>query len=509
MSTFSIAFALKCFARDAHLVVSTINAITARPIPTGGQTLVMDRYLPPAAIDDFSLSGIADQLRKDWHDEVTGVLAFVRDPESYELASPLLYDQLADDSGVPDGQPQGIPWNGFPLRLTRWFAEHNPQEQELLANRAAEVILRLPVFGLYRRNAAGALIPLALPFRVQDEYCEWHVERDGEKIRRISFTCEPPEYWEFLAKRDFALVHRLYKELLHNPNIPANDLKWQHDVYNREGKLRYRAGDYNPHNAWNTEKGAIHLTHPANSLFAEVVLASDGTLGWPVEPDAHGNVDEQQLMCCAGRGGINRSSDPLILRGVFNFARNGLSVALANPIGLYMSPFSLSGLLDPDENLVIDNSNAPFVRQSADGTRILRAEIAPPAGAAYSLDACTIDGNPLRFGGQISRLITMRLFGVAKMIPGRQPRRVLSCPQFCCNHPDRAQFKGTFAFEDVANCNEVTAAQWKSEAYDIPEIQAAPMSVDESTRAPFQPLRPLGRKLVRADAEPHFELEKF
>lgn len=469
----------------------------------------MDRYLPPAAIDDFSLSSNADQLRKDWHSNVTNVLSYVRDPESYSLASPLLYDQLADESGVPDGQPQGIPWNGFPLRLTKWFAEHNPQEQELLANRAAEVILRLPVFGLYRRNAAGSMVPLALPFRVQDEYCEWHVERDGQSIKRISFTCEPPEYWEFLAERDFNLVHRLYKELLHNSSIPADDLKWQHDVYDREGERRYKAGDYNPRNIWNTVKGAVHLTHPANSLFAEVVLASDGTLGWPVAPDALGNIDEQKLMCCAGRGGINRSSDPLILRGVFNFARQGLSVALANPIGLYMSPFSLAGLLDPDENPVIKGSNAPFVRQSTDGTRILRVEVAPPDGAAYSLDECTLDGDPLRYGGQIARAITMRLFGVAKMIPDRKPRHVISCPQFCCNHPDHPQFKGTFAFDDVANCNQVTEDHWKSEAYDIPEIQAAPMALGGTPGTPFQPLKPLGRKLVRADAEPHVELEKF
>jgi hypothetical protein len=467
----------------------------------------MDLYLPPAGIDDFSSSGSPDQLRQEWHQELSGILAYVRDPQSYELASPLLYDQLADQSGVPDSQPQGIPWNGFPLRLTKWFGGQNPQEQEELANRAAEVVLRLPVFGLYRRNAAGNLVALAQPFRVQDEYCEWHVERDGQSIRRISFTCEPPEYWEFLAARDFNLVHQLYKRLLHNPDIPANDLKWPHDVYNRQGQIRYRAGDYNPRNVWNTEKGAIHLTHPANSLFAEVVLASDGTLGWPVEPDNQGNVDEQRLMCCAGRGGINRSSDPLILRGVFKFASQGLSVALANPIGLYMSPFSLAGLLDPDENPVIGASNAPFVRQSADGSRILRAEIAPPDGATYGLEQCTLDGSPLRYGGQISRNITMRLFGVAKKIPGREPRRVLSCPQFCCNHPQRAQFKGTFAFEDVASCDLVEDADWRSEAYDIPAIDGAPDPM--AAESVFRPLRPLGRKLIQVDAEPRIELEKF
>ena len=36
---------------------------------------------------------------------------------------------------------------------------------------------------------------------VQDEYCEWNVTRDPQtdKITRVSFTSEGPEYWQFLA----------------------------------------------------------------------------------------------------------------------------------------------------------------------------------------------------------------------------------------------------------------------------------------------------------------------
>ena len=34
--------------------------------------------------------------------------------------------------------------------------------------------------------------------RPLDEYCEWHVVRDPDtnKIVRVTFTSEPPEYWE-------------------------------------------------------------------------------------------------------------------------------------------------------------------------------------------------------------------------------------------------------------------------------------------------------------------------
>lgn len=479
----------------------------------------MDIYLPPAGIDDFSRSDAAEDLRKGWHKRVSKVIADIRNPAKNSLASPLFYDHLADTSGVADSQPQGIPWNGFPKRLAAWFDQGGPQQQEEARNRAAEVLLRQPVFGLFRETGE----PLEIPFRVQDEYCEWHVQRNGDKIERISFTCEPPEYWEFLAAQDFDLVHQLYKELLHNDDIPADDLKWPFDVFqeNRQGDLvpAFKKGDYNPHNVWNTERGAIHLTHPANSLNAEIVLASDGTLGWPAVPDAQGKIDEIKLMCCAGRGGINRSSDPLILKGVFDFARQGLSVALANPIGLYIAPFALGGLLDPDEN-PIGAASLSFTRQSADGSRILRAEVSAPAGASFTLDECTLDGSPLRFGGQISRLITMRLFGVAKKIPGRKPRKVSSCPSFCCVHPKHQQFLGTFSPQQFTSCANVPDAAWDQEAFDIPELPTdgpAPFGFDavlidaaaEGPRPAPGPMKPIGRRVIAADAQPYIDVEEY
>ncbi|HKH49577.1 MAG TPA: hypothetical protein VKM72_33365 [Thermoanaerobaculia bacterium] len=474
----------------------------------------MDLYLPPAGIDDFSRSQHADDLRQSWHDQVTSFLRQIRDPSRNEQASPLFYDQVNDTSGVADSEPQGIPWNGFPLRLNRWFGQHPPQVRDELANRAAEVVLRLPVQGLFREDRT----PLALPFRVQDEYCEWHVEREGETIRRISFTCEPPEYWELLASVDFDLVHRLYRELLHNDEIPADDLRWPFDVFraSRNGQLvpRFRRGDYNPWSIWNTERGAVHLTHPANSLFAEVALASDGTLGWPVSPDAQGQIDPQRLMCCAGRGGINRSSDPLILKGVFDFARQGLSVALANPIGLYMAPFGLGGLLSPDEEPV--GEALRFVRQSSDGSRILRAEVAAPEGTGFTLDQCTLDGLELRHGGQIARQITMRLFGVAKRIPGRSPRRVQRCPTFCCTHPTHPEFLGTFPAR-TGSCDRVTDQDWRNEAFDVPDFPEA--EPEARGRAAFleagiaevaaspetEPMQPVGRRVTAA--MPSVEIE--
>jgi hypothetical protein len=466
----------------------------------------MDRYLPPAGIDDFSRSQRSEDLRSGWNQNISDILGQVRDPAMYTLASPLFYDQLADTSGVPDGAPVPVPWNGFPLRLTKWYGAANDAQ----ANAAAEQMLTLPAFGFFQQDGTA----IALPFRIQDEYCEWFVDRVGDKVQRISFTCEPPEYWEFLAKIDFDLAHTLYEELLHK-SVPADDLRWTIDVFQKDdnGKLvkRYSQGDYNPWNVWNTTKGAVHLTHPANSLFAEIALGSDSTLGWPVSPNPQGQISEIDLMCCAGRGGINRSSDPLIMKGVFGLARQGLSVALANPIGLYISPFTLGGLLDPSSK-PIGAQALQLVRRSTDGTRILRVEVALPTGASYSLDQCSLDGNPLRYGGQIARNITMRLFGVGKKIPGKAPRKVKTCPDFCCFHPQHAEFRGTFRHSDFNGCADITTDDWNQEAFDIPTAKAGAFSFARAEGAiagSEAVLVPRGRRVEPVSRQQKIDLGKY
>jgi hypothetical protein len=242
------------------------------------------------------------------------------------------------------------------------------------------------------------------------------------------------------------------------------------------------------------------------------VLASDGTIGWPVKADEKGNISEIELMCCAGRGGINRSSDPLIMKGVFGLAREGFSVALVNPIGLYISPFTLAGLLDP-HNKPIGEQALTLVRKSADGSRILRAEVNPPEGADYTLDQCSLDGNDLRFGSQIARNITMRLFGVAKKIPGRNPRAVKSCPQFCCFHPQHVNFRGTFKYKDFPGCGDIRAKDWGREAFDIPHALAAQDaqfvlgSVFQDAAIPER--LTIGRRFTSEDRTAEIDIEEY
>ena len=183
-------------------------------------------------------------------------------------------------------------------------------------------------------------------------------------------------------------------------------------------------GAYNRNIEYDQGCGAPHA--PGELAAGDGQLRLRQSVRFIIAPDANGQTDPQKLMCCAGVGGINRSSDPLILQGVFGFASKGMSVALYNPIGLYMSSLSLGGLLDPT-GAPIANAAVKPVRQSTDGSRILRLEVTPPASGTYTLDKCTLDGDPLL------RDIPDRLKHHDEAICGREDhpaQGVVSMPKF-------------------------------------------------------------------------------
>jgi hypothetical protein len=434
----------------------------------------MALYDPPASINDFGRRpAIEQQLRTEWDATVRSFIAETKSGSNGPVSG-LFFDQLADTSGVPDPAPAGVPWNGFPQLLTNWFATQPVPNQEKLANSAAEsLVTTSSLFGFFKKDGSQ-YVPIPITYRRQDEYCEWHVTKSGNAITRMSFTCEPPEYWSYLADKDLTLVLELYQELLHDASIQKDALCWPDDVYSAPGangsrEILYRRGAYNPWNEWNTTKGVVHLTHWANSLAAEVQLASDGSLGWNQPP---GGVDPHRLICCAGFGGVNRSSDPKIGASVFSLARQGLSIALANPIGLYMQRFELAGLRDPGGARIADA--VTWVRRSANGQNVLRFEVAPPAGANYTLDQCTLDGERLLFGGQIARLVTMSLFAIAKQIPGAVATPAGQCSSSCCPYPTNGQFFGSFR-NDGKPCNQRSAQEWARNLRDVADLAPHPL----------------------------------
>ena len=177
------------------------------------------------------------------------------------------------------------------------------------------------------------------------------------KIKEIIFTCESPEYWETIST-DKELLLQLYKKYA-SPDVLLSDL--------------LSNGTYNRNNKWNMS-AAIHLTHGANTLGAEVTIAAQTTI-------LRGNSDtplsnDRALICCGGYGLVNRNSDPKIGAVVNSAVRDGNWVSLRDPIALYISDIDSSQFTKPDGSAIPDFKTRYWnvIRGSADDGMILRGE---------------------------------------------------------------------------------------------------------------------------------------
>jgi hypothetical protein len=272
----------------------------------------------------------------------------------------------------PDLAPADITWNGFP----RAFLGHGPGATP---------------------NFAGAEAPISAgQFRQQDEYLEWHVTKNAAgKITSVQFTCEGYDYYEFLSSEAPELLVALYQKFI-SPSVKKADL--------------FSGGNYQRLNHWNTRDGAMHLTQPANNLFAEVQLAADATVRRKNSAGVE-VTSPDTLTDCSQFGQSTRNSDPAIGAGVNGLARQGRMITLANPVGLYLDHLDDSSFRLPDGS---PTTGWFQVVRGVPGHG-LRAVFAPPAGSTFTVSDVTIGGAAVHFGGQIAQKITMKLTGVASV----------------------------------------------------------------------------------------------
>ena len=232
---------------------------------------------------------------------------------------------------------------------------------------------------------------------VQDEYCEWNVTRDPQtqKITRVTFTSEGPEYWEFLAAVNPNLLLKLYREHI-SPNV-----KRQH-LFDSNGKYRRR-------NIWNnsTINGAMHLIQAANTLAAEIELGAASTI--VREINGVQLTGEQELIQCGRYGDPERNSDPTIGAQVNSLARAKADVTIANPVALYIDDLNTAGWTTPDGSDAKDYWK--IVRGTKDHT--LRAVFEVPANKGFTVSDIQIQGEPINFGSQITDFITIKIVGQA------------------------------------------------------------------------------------------------
>jgi hypothetical protein len=223
---------------------------------------------------------------------------------------------------------------------------------------------------------------------VQEEYCEWRTTRgDKDKITKVVFVTETPEYYEELWAVDRAVVVGLYRALV-DPAVVEADL--------------HVGGVYNRRNRWNTTDGIIHFIQSINTLNAALGLAQGSV-------NSGGARDNYEAS-----PGPRTSVDPRVAMDIGSLSRKALSITLRDPVGLYITGFDDTGWIKPDGSPV---DNYWTIRRGVPG-RILRLEYEAPAGEGFVVGDIRIGGRPIEFGGQIAEHVTCAIGGVA----GRRAR---------------------------------------------------------------------------------------
>jgi hypothetical protein len=301
-----------------------------------------------------------------------------------------------------------------------------------------------------------------------DEYCEWSVTRrsSDNKITRVDFACENPEYWYTLWRISPETAAQIYQDTL-NAGLPADspnritvtveDLQLL-DSLTGQPVIDPSTGHpaYNPLNKWNSgpvsvrgtsvpSGGVMHLTSTPNTLQTETGLAAAATV-----QRSSGNSNPQQLICCSQYGQPYRHSDPHIGQSVNQVVSAGPYLAsLANPPGLYIqSPDFTAFELPNDPNLPADADVSEcwhVVRGSAEltdsvtgdtfpGNFILHAVFQIPqrwidAGVSFTVGDILIRFNgvssPITWGAQITETFNIGLF--ARPIGSQQAPPALAC----------------------------------------------------------------------------------
>jgi hypothetical protein len=398
---------LRCFDPPAYL--ADYDAIP-------GQREAWDEFI--SRCFDVSIASEAAQVKRP--DASPGVVQFYN-PAAYDPGGPVI--------------EQAIVWNAFPKELQRIYG----RDRALVE---ADRLWPLRRYGSSARPGSPGFETAV--YRPLDEYCEWHVvrDRDTNKITRVTFTSEPPEYWEamfgtavdpgdgtpsaFPGDRDRVLG--LYREMV-SPMVQVEDLICQETIQGPDGTVYAQQGQYNPYNKWNTTHGIVHLCSPPNSITAEIQLGADATVhyrngrgGAVVEPSA--------LICCAAYGGPDRNSDPTIGATVNALARAGAMITLPNPVGLYMDHIDLTGWQAPAGVQIED---CVRVMRGAPGM-IERLVVEVPGGSGPTVGDLTIGGEPIEHGGQIAECITVKLVGGAAKI-GSVQNAPTACVARCCIDP--------------------------------------------------------------------------
>ena len=223
----------------------------------------------------------------------------------------------------------------------------------------------------------------------QHEYLEWHVTRKGERITKVTFVTETPEYWEALAETEPELLVKLYRELV-DPTVKRSDL--------------FRAGRYVRDNAFNSERGIVHYIMPINGI-SPLINAEQDT---PIRAGVKDNYEAMPLAFANGTP-LFTAADSRFSLDIGVLSRQGRSLTVREPVGLYMIDWDDTGWSKPDGTPVDDYWR---IVRGAPGAA-LRLEYEVPASEGFAVSDISIGGRPIRYGGQLAEHITVMAGGLA------------------------------------------------------------------------------------------------
>ena len=365
-------------------------------------------FSPPAFLDDFD--DIPGQARA-WNEAVyawfeSSVKSEIRHVKSASRKTPGIVQFYNPARFDPKDAliEQQIVWSAFPKELLK---QHGRQRALIEAD-------RLRTLDQYS-GALNSPIHKRTFYRPQNEYCEWHIVRDPntQKIVRIIFSSEPPEYWRAMFGDEMTIngkqikfpgnrhkVLALYRQFC-GSEVQMDDLICQETIPGPKGQPPLvQKGGYNMFNKWNTIYGIVHLCSPPNSLQAEIQLGADATI---LRADAVGRpvVLPEPLICCAQYGEPDRNSDPTIGSSVNALARTGARITLLDPVGVYMDHIDTSGWATPHGST--DVAECVHVdRGCAAKGLIERLRIEVPPNRGFTVEDITIGGTKIHYGGQIA-----------------------------------------------------------------------------------------------------------
>ena len=325
--------------------------------------MLLANFDPPANSTDFD--AIPNQ-RRAWSDTLS--FWFTRETKGVDQSVGAGHSQVYNPHTTDTTSPSStktISWIGFPQLITnRHPGNHQAalQEAETLSN-----------------DADG-------PFRRQDEDREWFVIRDtAGKIDRVDFSCEGPEFWfawptatrTAFPPASAANAQATRTAARARPQLVSRRPDGQ-SVHERHLKSPQQV----EHDGWRRPPHA-----PANTLEAEINIVAQATILRARQGQAL--TDQDAFIRCAGYGSPGRAT--IRDRGNVNaLARQGASITLTNPVGLYIDSLNTTGWVTPD-----GTSASTFwtIVRGAPGSG-LRGVLQVPSLKGYTVSDIKIGGVP-------------------------------------------------------------------------------------------------------------------